>query len=785
MTYTLQSVCTGGKYTFGVTPIQNPKKSCPATGGNPCNLATGAKLQTETDYIDPAAEGLDFRREYNSYSPNLYPGILGTYWGASVERHAARFTGTVDVATVRSVSVQFVRANGQLLTFNFDPSSAKWVSDPDVTEVLEETVDAQGMHTGWKLYTKPGAAYEAYDSAGHYIAHVDSSGRTVAFVYDVDGNLVEVRSEKGRKLSLEYLQGKLARVRTPEGTSIVYQYNANGMLEKVLYPDLTPADDTDNPYRKYLYESNVGNYLLTGIVDEIGNRYATWDYDASARAILSVHGPSDSGVDRTTFSYGPSLTTTVTSPLGASSTASFIPVFGLPRISTVSSPCPTCSGAAFRTVSYDSNGYPDVTEAFDGTLTDHDFNAAGQQTQRIDAKNDTAGNKRTTQTDWNASLAVPAERRVYNASATLVAKTDWTYNGRGQPLTSTQTDPATGTARTSTITYCEQPDVDAGTCPRIGLVTKLDGPRTDVSDIATYTYRMADAVGCDTAPTTCAYRRGDLWKVTNAKGQVVETLAYDGAGRPLSMKDANGVVTDLEYSARGWLTASKIRGADASSETDDVVTRMDYYPTGLVQKVTQPDGTWTAFEYDAAQRLTAVSNNVGDRVEYTLDNAGNRVKEDTKDASGNLRRTLSRVYNQLGQMQAANDAYGYATTMTYDASGNADIVKDAKGRLTDNDNDPLNRLVRTLQDTAGIKAETKFGYDALDNLTAVVDPKGLTTGYTYNGLGDLTKLVSPDTGTTAYTYDSAGNLKSKLDARGSTKQATYAYDVLNRLTGVS
>ncbi|HEY0334076.1 MAG TPA: hypothetical protein VGC74_10250 [Stenotrophomonas sp.] len=35
---------------------------------------------------------------------------------------------------------------------------------------------------------------------------------------------------------------------------------------------------------------------------------------------------------------------------------------------------------------------------------------------------------------------------------------------------------------------------------------------------------------------------------------------------------------------------------------------------------------------------------------YTLDDVGNRVAEDTKDASGNLKPTPSRIYDQLGQL---------------------------------------------------------------------------------------------------------------------------------------
>ncbi|TXI51593.1 MAG: hypothetical protein E6Q50_00445 [Lysobacter sp.] len=40
-------------------------------------------------------------------------------------------------------------------------------------------------------------------------------------------------------------------------------------------------------------------------------------------------------------------------------------------------------------------------------------------------------------------------------------------------------------------------------------------------------------------------------------------------------------------------------------------------------------------------------------------------------------------------------------------------MTDALSRLTDQNVDPLNRLSRTLQDTAGLAAQTQFAYDAL------------------------------------------------------------------------
>ncbi|WP_240321138.1 RHS repeat-associated core domain-containing protein [Xanthomonas oryzae] len=445
--------------------------------------------------------------------------------------------------------------------------------------------------------------------------------------------------------------------------------------------------------------------------------------------------------------------------------------------------CPECTVGAFQSRSYDGNGYPDQEVDFAGVATDWRYNNRALLASKIEAANSSSGQKRTLQTDWHPSFRVPTDRRTYDANDVLVARTGWTYNTRGQALTVSRTDPSGGPTRVTTQRYCEDSDVAAGNCPLPGLMLASDGPRTDIADSTSYSYYLADDASCAASPSSCPHHKGDLWKITNALGQTTEYLAYDGAGRPLSVKDANGIVTDYSYHPRGWLTATKVRGTDASSEADDRITRIDYWPTGLVKQVTQPDGAFTAFTYDTAHRLTDIADNAGNRVHYTLDNAGNRVKEDTRDASGTLKRTLSRIYNQLSQLKTQATAAGDPTDFAYDANGNTTSVTDALGTATQSDYDPLNRLSQTLQDVAGIKAGTRFDYDAQDNLTKVTDPKGLDTTYDYNGFGDLVKLTSPDTGVTSYTYDSAGNRASRTDARVTT--TGYGYDALNRLTKVT
>lgn len=351
-----------------------------------------------------------------------------------------------------------------------------------------------------------------------------------------------------------------------------------------------------------------------------------------------------------------------------------------------------------------------------------------------------------------------------------------TRNSRLQPTKITTRDIQTGDVRTTVRTYCEAIGVD---CPQVGLLRSEDGPRTDVADTVTYAWYTESDAGCADS-TACAFRAGDLRSITNAAGHRVEMLAYDPYGRPLSVKDANGVITDYAYHPRGWPASVTVRGETVA---ENRVTRMSYWPTGQLQQVTGPDGSSVTYLYDSAQRLTDVADDVGNTIHYTLDNAGNRLKEETVDAGGTLRRTLARVYNTLGQLITLKDAGNHATGFVHDVNGNAQSITDALQRVTAREHDPLNRLARTLQDVGGIEAEIRTRYNAFDQVTQVTDPKGLHTTYAYNGFGDQTTLVSPDTGTTVFTLDAAGNRTTRTDARGVT--ATYHYDALNRLTGIA
>lgn len=135
---------------------------------------------------------------------------------------------------------------------------------------------------------------------------------------------------------------------------------------------------------------------------------------------------------------------------------------------------------------------------------------------------------------------------------------------------------------------------------------------------------------------------GDLKTTTNAAGHVISFPRYDVYGQPVDVIDANGVTTTHGYTRRLRLAISTTGGES---------TTYSYWPTGRLLRITRPDQSQVNYEYDDAGRLKAVVDSLGNRIEYTLDASGNRTQEVAKDPSGQLKRTMSRVFDALGRAQ--------------------------------------------------------------------------------------------------------------------------------------
>lgn len=296
-----------------------------------------------------------------------------------------------------------------------------------------------------------------------------------------------------------------------------------------------------------------------------------------------------------------------------------------------------------------------------------------------------------------------------------------------------------------------------------GQAATMNGPRVDLNDTSSYAYDAS----------------GNLSSVTNPLGHVTQYSNYNGRGLAGRVVDANGVETLLSYHVRGWLTSTTVKDPGGNTALD-AVTTFDYDAVGQITRITLPDNSYLDFEYDAAQRLEAIQNNLNERIEYTLDAAGNRTKEEIKNSSGTIVKTQTRVFDELSRLMQDVGASNQTTQIGYDKNDNPTQITDPKLNPTGQAYDALNRLIsQTDPDSNTIN----YTYDDQDRIKTVTDQRGLVTTYNYNGHGDLLSIISPDTGTTTYQYDEAGNRTQKTDARGVI--TNYSYDALNRLTSIT
>ena len=113
------------------------------------------------------------------------------------------------------------------------------------------------------------------------------NGYTQTLQYNSSNQLAAVTDSYNRSLAFTYESGLLGTVTTPDSLTLTYGYSAaagRSRLTTVTYSTSPPVK------RTYLYENDSLPTALTGILDESGNRYATWTYDASGRATSSQQG---------------------------------------------------------------------------------------------------------------------------------------------------------------------------------------------------------------------------------------------------------------------------------------------------------------------------------------------------------------------------------------------------------------------------------------------------------------------------------------------------------------
>ncbi|PCI78323.1 MAG: hypothetical protein COB20_06795 [SAR86 cluster bacterium] len=768
----LRGAGCSGEYEGGVCTDKDKGPpgcdKCPKSKGNPINGLTGYKYQREDFFTSAGSFPLSITAHYNSTRFTTTLNVFDGEWSWNYTQYLSFNPFETEKY------IMLFREDGVEVRFKETATAGEWVADANVIFQLEETfgLDANGMPTLTAyIVTTPTDLVEEYSDGGRLlkISNRDGLSQMLSYVDDT----ITVTDDFGNSISLIYddnpfsvvVEKKLVAAIDTDGHEYKFQHSYRDFLEFVSFPDTTanvPGSNPfgeDNPFRQYHYESNLLD-PLTGITDENGDRFATWNYAGGGFAVSSEHA---GGVGRVDLNYTKIetgvLEVTDIGPLGKELKTTFIEILDERLITQIERAASATSPAATRTFTYDVNGYPASQSDWNGNLTNFVHDSRGLELSRTEGVGTAA--ERTLSTTWHPIFRKPTE--VVEPGRT----TSFAYDSLGHMLTRMETDttaqsvPYTTTGRTRTTTFTYLPEGVNGEFQ----VATINGPRTDVNDMTTFTYTA----------------EGYIASVSNPLGHTTQVTNYNSRGLPLSTIDSNNVVTNMSYHPRGWLLSTTV--VDPSPSGNDATTVNEYDNVGQLTKVTLANGAFLSYEYDAAHRLVAISNNLGEKQEFTLDVADNLILENSRDSGGSITRTQARVYDDLSRMIQAIGGANQLTEMVYDDNGNntaASLDPLGINQSTLQAFDALDRLATV---TDAISNDSGFAYDARDNLISVTDQRGLTTNYVYDGLNNLIQQSSPDTGITVYTYDDAGNQLSQTDARGVATNNTY--DALNRLTSVS
>jgi len=283
--------------------------------------------------------------------------------------------------------------------------------------------------------------------------------------------------------------------------------------------------------------------------------------------------------------------------------------------------------------------------------------------------------------------------------------------------------------------------------------------------------------------------QGYVSTVTNALGQQVKVVRYPCTSLVQAHKDQNDINagragTTYTYDLMNRLLTKNLSDTGqtsmtyndvppvSSTSTTKITSSLNLVSTTVLdglgrqiqsQLTSDPQGTvYTDTTYDALGRTSIVSN----------------PYRSTSDPTYGLTTTqydaLSRVTKVIPP-----DGTTSANNVTTSYSGNCATVTDQAGKNRKSCSDPLGRLKNVWENPTNLNYETDYQYDALNNLTSVVQVGSRQRTFVYDSLSRLTSATNPESGTTTYTYDNDGNVLTKKDARNIT--ITYYPDALNRL----
>jgi YD repeat-containing protein len=426
-----------------VASTDNTSQHCPQTAGNPIDIGLAEKIQTEEDYNPSSASPLRLSRYYRSGTQiSSSSGSFGFGWKHTYDRRI--IMGSVENKSEPATSFWQVSSRGYVPVSQYPLDETLILSDYDYAYVMRpngkslyhyraadtwqtdhgvsSTLSLLPDNTGWLFVTKDNSR-EIYDKVGRLISieNIQDQIQTLHYELSIDmggddnpQTLDRVEDENGNFLIFEYnSEGYIQQIISSNGDTYGYTYSSQ--LSYMSFEQVTYPNDTSRSY-DYITKRTSKSFtpLLSGITDELGVRYASWEYDRDGKAISSEHAD---GTDRFSVSYSmPSYfwsrsgnvgSVTVTNLLAKETTYHYISWRGAAQLTRVEGhPSANCAGAN-KNYTYDTNGFMESKTDWKGNTTTYIHNDRGQELSRTEASG--TPQARTIKTEWHADFNLPTK----------------------------------------------------------------------------------------------------------------------------------------------------------------------------------------------------------------------------------------------------------------------------------------------------------------------------------------------------------------------------------------
>ncbi|MDQ3287144.1 MAG: DUF6531 domain-containing protein [Pseudomonadota bacterium] len=548
-------------------------ENCPVEG-NPVTLATGNKIESETDFGTAGEMALHLERTYNQFTDAT--GLFGYSWisnfdyklsfgGSSTYSGCYARPSIVECTTGHQHDVIFAhRPDGRIIKFTKNATTGiYWENKPDPISKLVRQGDGKWLITFEDNLT------ELYTQGGYALWLQDEHGLRWTYTYGGMNNtqVQRVTHSNGRYVQFVWVDDELREVRDPAGTP--YQFAYTNQKDAVGFHTLQTTTYPGPNSTVIGYHYGGAEYPFGALTGKSYNgvRYSTFTYDLGQRATSTAHA---GGVEHNTFAYAApatgELSVTHTSPLGKET----IYDFKDGRLLTVTGQLSTYCAATGRSNTYDANGYPDLVTNENGNVANYDYNAKGQLLKKVEAQG--TPEARSTLYAWDA-----AKNRITEVTVVGHRRTNYAFHADNRLASITVTNlTANGVAnqtRATTYTYTKHAN---------GLLATMaiDGPLP--SDTVTSTYSST----------------GDLLSISNGLGHVTNYSNYNALGLPGRVVGINGAATEFTYDPRGRTTAVSNIVANVAQ-----TTLYTFDSAGRLATIKTPDNVTSTREYDAANRL--------------------------------------------------------------------------------------------------------------------------------------------------------------------------------------